>query len=278
MELKFFCPRWGSENLTWEEFLFQVKGAGYDGLEWGIDHQVTETEMSLVWNLAEKINLLIIPQHYATYSSNFNQHRDLYKKWLDKMQAFPSLKINSQTGKDFFTFNQNKELISLASEFTSRTGCQVFHETHRNKFSFAAHVTHDYLLAIPRLRLTLDLSHWVTVAESYLVDQQNAVELALQRTGHIHARVGYPEGPQIPDLRAPEWKEAVEIHLNWWINAYNYLQKKGEKVLTVTPEFGPYPYLINLPFSNQPIANQWDMNKFMMQLVRNRLTNEVCMV
>ncbi|TCN59562.1 hypothetical protein [Flavobacterium circumlabens] len=33
MQIKFFCPRWGSESLSWVDFCSKVKKAGYDGVE-----------------------------------------------------------------------------------------------------------------------------------------------------------------------------------------------------------------------------------------------------
>jgi hypothetical protein len=46
-----------------------------------------------------------------------------------------------------------------------------------------------------------------------LDDQNETINLALSRTGHIHARIGHPEGPQVNDPRAPEWKNIVDTHL-----------------------------------------------------------------
>jgi len=75
----------------------------------------------------------------------------------------------------------------------------IIHETHRGKFSFAVHSTRKYLEAIPSLRLNLDISHWYTVAESYLDDQQRRWSWRSRRTAHIHARVGHKQGPQVSD-------------------------------------------------------------------------------
>ncbi|RYE37312.1 MAG: sugar phosphate isomerase/epimerase [Sphingobacteriaceae bacterium] len=274
MRIEFFSPRWGSENILWNEFILQVKDAGFNGIEWAIGNDVKAQEIELVWKQAAKHNLLIIPQHYATFESDFDEHYTQYNQWLQKIEPFKPIKINSQTGKDFFTFEQNSALINVADEFTARTGIQVYHETHRNKFSFAAHITKAYLLALPALKLTFDVSHWINVAESYLADQQEAVELAIERTGHIHARVGYPEGPQISDPRAPEWKETVDIHLKLWKLIVRQMHRRQEELLTITPEFGPYPYLVTLPFTKQPIANQWDINLYMMQMLKEALTKD----
>jgi len=30
--------------------------------------------------------------------------------------------------------------------------------------------------------------------------------------------------------------------------------------ITITPEFGPYPYMLQIPFSKKPLANQQEIN------------------
>lgn len=254
MELKFFCPRWGSEQLSWEDFMIQVKDAGYYGIEYAITADTSDATLDEVWNLAERHRVALIPQHFDTSSADFNEHVDLYGKWLDRIRVYPRVKINSQTGRDIFSFEQNSALIRLA-------GPEVVHETHRGKFSYAAHVTRPYLEAIEDLRITFDISHWVNVAESYLDDQAEAVELAISRASHIHSRVGFPEGPQIPDPRLPEWQEAVERHVGWWTRIAERYQ---EGTLTITTEFGPFPYLTHQ-------VSQRDINVFMMRLLKQRL-------
>ena len=48
MKINFFCPRWGSENLNWNEFFEKVKNAGYDGVEWAIAKEVSRNEIERV--------------------------------------------------------------------------------------------------------------------------------------------------------------------------------------------------------------------------------------
>ncbi|MEI6950031.1 sugar phosphate isomerase/epimerase [Paraflavisolibacter sp. H34] len=270
MKLKFYCPWWGSEHLCWDDFLSAVKQAGYDGIEYAIANDSSRAKLEGVWEKLEQYGLEAIPQHYGTYDADFAKHFDTYAAWLELVKPLPAPKIDSQTGKDFFSFEQNKQLVDLAVAHTQSSGVDVFHETHRNKFAFAAHITKEYLQKIPYLKLTLDASHWVNVAESYLDDQPEAMALAISRTEHIHARVGYPEGPQVPDPRVPEWQEAVEKHLAWWDKVV--ARKRAEKAtsFTITPEFGPYPYMVSLPFTRQPITSQWEVNKYMMDMLRER--------
>jgi sugar phosphate isomerase/epimerase len=265
MPVEFYCPRWGSEQYSWEVFTAKVKNAGYDGIEYAIARETSDRELDEAWNWAAKRGLKMIAQHFDTGVCRFYLHFEMYAEWLERIRVYPCEKINSQTGKDYFSFEQNKKLIDVAAA----TGINVIHETHRNKFSFAAHITADYLMRIPELRITLDASHWVCVAESYLEDQQEAMQLAVERTDHIHARVGHPEGPQITDPRIPEWEPALEKHLAWW-DAVVSRHRSQNKVTTITTEFGPFPYMVKDPVRNQPVANQWDVNVWMMELLRKR--------
>jgi sugar phosphate isomerase/epimerase len=270
LEIKFFCPRWGCEQISWDFFCQKVKDEGYDGVEYGIPNDVALQELDKAWNCFEKYGLMAIPQHYGTYDADFARHFDNYAAWLDMVKPYKALKIDSQTGKDYFTFEQNKKLIERAVEHSKACGVEVLHETHRNKFTFAAHITFDYLSRIPDLRITLDVSHWVNVAESFLDDQQDAMTLAIARTQHIHARVGYPEGPQVPDPAAPEWDEALQHHLNWWDRVIERKRAEHNGLMTITPEFGPYPYMVHLPYSQAPISDQWANNVYMMNLLKDR--------
>ena len=270
MKVLFFCPRWGSDHLSWNAFMQNAKNEGYDGIEFGVAFDSTERELDEIWNIASKYSLRLIVQHFDTYEAKFEKHILLYEQWFKKIQKYKPQFINSQTGKDFFTFEENRSLIDLSAVFGEENSIEIFHETHRNKFLFAAHIAHGYLKRMPSLKITMDVSHWVNVAESYLEDQAAAMKLAIERTNHIHARVGHTQGPQITDPRAPEWQNALNIHLLWWDDVLEQRASEGREFMTITPEFGPWPYLTHLPFTNKPIANQWEINVFMMELLKDR--------
>src|SRR6476619_7190632 len=104
MPVEFYCPRWGSEQYSWEVFAAKVKNAGYDGIEYAIAHDTTQEELDEAWHWAAKWNLKIIPQHFDTNTPDFTLHTDQYASWLEKIKPYPCEKINSQTGKDYFSF------------------------------------------------------------------------------------------------------------------------------------------------------------------------------
>ncbi len=272
MKIEYFCPYWGSEAVSIEHFCEKVKAAGFDGVEMGIP--LDKARKTLVLDSLDKFDLQLIGQHGVAMGLDFEAGQRAFQQHLENRADSPALFINSQTGKDYYSFENNKALIDIAQQVTARTRMNVLHETHRGKFSFAAHITAEYLKRIPDLRISLDISHWCNVSESYLDDQQEAVDLALGRTDHIHARVGYQEGPQVPDPRAPEWQEALEVHAAWWGRVIQRHAAQGAATFTMTPEFGPPPYMTLMPHTRQPLASQWDVNVFMMNFLKERFAEQ----
>lgn len=270
MTIEFYYPRWGSEHLSWDDFLKKIKEAGFTGVEYALGSTISTEELKSITQKIKDNGLKLILQHFDTYESDFQKHYKAYANWFELVKPIEVVKINSQTGKDFFSFEQNNQLIALAEKFGLENGIEICHETHRNKFSFACHITKPFLEYNSDLKITLDVSHWVNVAESYLEDQTESMEMALSRTEHIHARVGHTQGPQITDPRAPEWEEALNQHLQWWDKIVKRKKLNNDKTVTVTTEFGPPPYMVVLPFTTTSIVSQWDINLYIKELLKER--------
>ncbi len=266
MKLIYFCPLWGSESMPFEQFLQRAKDAGYDGVE--MSFPLEEKERDEKAELINSFGLKLIAQHWETVDKDFSLHRQNFEIRLRNLASTQPLFINSQTGKDYYSFDQNKAMFDLASEISKETGIPIIHETHRGKWSFAAHITKEYLDRLPELKITLDISHWCVTAESFLQDQKEAVEKAIDATEHLHARVGYTEGPQVPHPSVPEWESALNHHLEWWDQMIEV--NKNKEFFTVTPEFGAPPYMVLHPKTGEPLVDQWEVNVWMMNLLRNR--------
>lgn len=273
MNILFFCPRWGCESLPWEAFFLKVKEAGYDGVEMGFPFTLSADEKAAIIRGLKDHGLAVIGQHWQTVDRSFDEHGRTFKQHLYSLAELSPLFINSQTGKDYFSVEQNLALIQMADDIGRETGIKILHETHRGKWSFAAHITQQYLQLAPHIRLTLDISHWCTVAESLLEDQPEAVQTAIAHTDHLHARIGFQQGPQVTDPRAPENEAVLETHLRWWDSLITLKRAGGAKVFTITPEYGAPPYQQLLPYTGQPITSQWDINVWMKDLLKNGYTS-----
>ena len=132
----------------------------------------------------------------------------------------------------------------------------------------------DYLKAFPQMKVTADFSHWVNVSESMLEHQQENLDKVIPNVFHIHSRIGCAQSAQVNDPRTPENIPFLDRHIEWWDSIINERTENGDSEFTITPEFGPAPYMPLLPFTQQPIANQWDINKYMMDLLKSRYNKQ----
>ena len=267
-ELKILATNWGFGG-TIDEYCAKVEKDGYDGIEIWWPGEKSDQDALFA---ALKKNNLEVGFLTAGHESNYEQHFNTFKNMVNaaaKNTAQRPLYINCHSGRDYFSFEQNKTFIDHTIQLAKETGIKICHETHRSRILFAAPVARQYFDKIPELRITYDVSHWCNVSESLLQDQPETVNIALQRVDHIHARIGHPEGPQVNDPRAPEWDETVKAHFAWWDKIVESKKQQGDR-LTILTEFGPPTYMPTLPYTQQPLADQWAINVHMMGLLRKR--------
>ena len=58
--------------------------------------------------------------------------------------------------------------------------------------------------------------------------------------------------------------------MDWWDRIIRRARDENREYFTITPEFGPFPYMTILPNSMEPIADQWEINVHMMQMLKQR--------
>ncbi len=267
-KLLFICPRWGSEALEAEAFIDKVQEAGYDGVEIAMNAPDAVAEASIA--IAKERGLTVITQHWDVFDRDMDTHLSTLEERLRMLMSFEPRFVNSHTGRNLFTLEENLKVFDMAESVAADTGIPLVHETHRGRATHAPWRSAEMISARPKLQLAMDMSHWCNVCESLLADQDDFMEQILPNVGHVHARVGWAHGPQVSDPRAPEWADAVNAHLRWWDKLVEQKRAAGVESFTICPEFGPVPYLPVLPYTAQPIADQWDINRYMMNMLRKR--------
>jgi sugar phosphate isomerase/epimerase len=274
MTVDFFCPRWGSEQLEWDTFLRNVKNAGYRGIEWFPFSE--DNNVDKIGQLLKKYDL-----QFSIVMTVLGDYKDaesylvLLKEQLTVLARIGDgiagpLFISAQVGREYFSAEQIDACIACCKQVSLETGIPIYHETHRNKWPYAVHILPPFLESNPDLLLTLDVSHWFCVSESYLQDQKKEVDLAISRSRHVHARVGHTQGSQVTDPALPQYKEALEAHLAIWDQWISERKASGALRCTMTPEFGPPPYLTVLNKDISPQQLQWNLNLWMKELLHNR--------
>jgi sugar phosphate isomerase/epimerase len=265
--LKILATNWGFTG-TLDEYCAKVKKEGYDGIE--IWWPTQKPEQEVLFALLKKYDLEV---GFLTAGSepNYKDHFNTFTKMIDAAanSSQRPLYINCHSGRDYFSYEDNKTFIDYTIALAKQTGIKICHETHRSRMLYSAPVARRFIETIPSLRMTFDVSHWCNVHETLLQDQQETIDMTLQRIDHIHARIGHAEGPQVNDPRAPEWDSAVKAHFAWWDKVVETKKKNGE-VLTILTEFGPPDYMPTEPYSRKPLSDQWALNVHMMRLLRKR--------
>lgn len=266
MKIFFLCPQWGQEHLPLEEFFSNVKSAGYDGVETWMP--VQEAERKKLMRLASEYKMQLVSHQHQAAGSSINEFCRSFEYYLHLSAACNPLHINSHSGKDYFSPDEQLQVIDTAANFSIKYNIAVLHETHRGRIFFSPGNAASIFAARPDVSITADFSHWVCVAENLqLTGFEAPLKKAINNAAGIHARVGFEEGPQIADPRLPVWEKEMTVFLGWWDDILQQAAAKGKEDFVITPEFGPAPYMWHIPPANQPVASQWEINKYMLQLL-----------
>lgn len=270
MELKFICTYWGQQDTAVETFVEKALSAGYDGIEMNVpmNEQVSRNlKKAVVQNKA----ILIAQQWIPPASESVEAYRERISAYLLHLASLSPVFINSHTGKDYFSFEDNCSIIESCKKISEKTGVRIVHETHRGRFSHHAASLLHYLQKYPELEINADFSHFCTVSESLLEDQEDILDRIIPAVRYIHSRVGSEESAQVNHPFAPEWESNLIRFVSWWQKILDQAKERGEKVFHICPEFGPAPYMQALPFTRQPVADQWQINVDMMHYLKNKL-------
>lgn len=276
MNIQFACTYWGQEGTSAQVFMERILNAGYNGAEvfMGTDIYFKEAILKEV-EIARKND----PEFVFIPMQLLNPEQDCIGSFICRMEnellelsSYQPTFINSHTGKDYFSFDDNCRLIEASLNIAAKTGVRILHETHRGRFSFHAATLLSYLKKFPDLELVGDFSHFCTVSESMMQDQQEIISKIIPKVSHIHARVGFEQGPQVNDPFAPEWKNHLLIFEQWWQQIIQHKSEQGCQNITITPEFGPQPYMPVMPYTQKPLSNQWQVNQDMMNYIKSKIS------
>ena len=273
MQIQYICPFWGCEQDAADVFTGKVLMEGYDGIEINLPPLTSSFTKLFMAQLADVFdnnrNFIFIPQQLT---EPVNEPVDAYIKRmqqsLTELCALQPSFINSHTGKDYFSFDDNCRVLEAVLEISKSTGVRILHETHRGRFSFHAASLLPYLTKFPEMELVADFSHFCTVSESLLQDQEEIIRQIIPHVSHIHARIGHEQGPQVNDPAAPEWQHHFTRFEAWWQAIITAKEKQGWKNFTITPEHGPFPYMPQAPYSKHPLSNQWQNNVYIMNRLK----------
>ncbi len=277
MKLLLFKTLWGHDGSLLEA-IDQAAAAGFDGIEGPVPED-EETRAEVQDYLAANDQELIaevctggsyVPSPHATVQEHLDDLRRGVEHSLHMNHRF----INTMCGLDAWPMPVQvqyfEQLLAIEQEF--HTNITV--ETHRSRSTFNPWRTRELATILPRLKLNLDFSHWCCISERLVMnDDPELLAFFGDQAWHMHGRVGYDQGPQVPDPRAPEYAAAVDAHCSWWRTVWTHQYQRGFRTFTMTPEFGPDGYLHLEPYTQKPVADLWEVNQWMGQRLREEFAD-----
>lgn len=272
MNIKYICPYWGAEKDSAETFVDRVLSEKYEGIEINLPPLTsifTENFIAEIEDIlsTDKDFVFILQQLTAPENESVDNYIKKMEKSFSELASFQPSFINSHTGKDYYSFDDNCRVIEACLNFSIKKNVRILHETHRGRFSFHAATLLPYLKKFPEMELVGDFSHFCAVSESLFQDQEDIIQQIIPHVSHIHARIGHEQGPQVNDPAAPEWQNHFNWFASWWQEIIIKKEEQGWNSFTITPEHGPYPYMPQAPYTKHPLSIQWDNNVYIKNIL-----------
>jgi sugar phosphate isomerase/epimerase len=206
---------------------------------------------------------------YVPTEASPERHLEDFRRQAEAAAACSPLFFTVLAGCDAWPLAQSVEFFGRILSCAAEIGVVASIETHRSRPTYNPWATRGLIEQLPELRLTCDFSHWCCVCERLVLDTEPAIlALCAERAHHVHARVGYEQGPQVPHPGAPEYRAALASHERWWDAIW--AAQDGRGFTTMTPEFGPDGYLQAQPYTAAPVADLDSVNYWMAARQRDR--------
>jgi sugar phosphate isomerase/epimerase len=271
MELKLFKTLWGFDG----DYLKAVEEAvadGFDGIEGpapadaAVCHEFAAAlkEAGLAYIQEICTGGGFVPERKASVA----EHLCAFEKGFAAGADLSPLLVTSMAGCDAWPEAQSIGFFRQGMAMAQAHGLTLCYETHRSRSLFNPWATQRIVEALPGIRLTADFSHWCVVCERLVDTELEVINAIAGNIHHLHARVGYDQGPQVPHPAAPEYADALAAHQRWWEIIWNGQRNRGYMLSTMTPEFGPDGYLQQLPFTRAPVADLREINRWMAKTER----------
>ncbi|MHB8207482.1 hypothetical protein, partial [Mucilaginibacter sp.] len=115
MEIDYCCPFWGCENDTPDVFIDKVIISGYNGIEINLPQNksfVKSLFRRMEYEAKNRQRMAFILQHLTQPDdSSISRYIIKMQQNIANLASYTPDFINSQTGKDYYTFDENCKVI-----------------------------------------------------------------------------------------------------------------------------------------------------------------------
>jgi hypothetical protein len=242
--LEVFQSMWAMERrrpdgLEWslEEKLEMIAAAGYDGVDVVASDPIAGRIGPLLDRYGLAATVTAFPKSVPDLEPAIGLARDLAARHLNIIgQVYP------------FTVEAGAAYVHGWLRLCETAGMPVTIETHRDAITTDLLYTLQLMDAVPEMRLSADLSHFVVAREFGwpISDEVRAqITLVLQRADAFQGRVASREQVQLP-IGFPQHRDWFEVFLGWWEEGFRLWRNRAAKDarLNFLCELGPKEYAI----------------------------------
>lgn len=278
MKLNLYSSMWPQKG-DWRSALRLAQTNEWQGIEGPLHSQPDERKMQMEMVRAAGMEW-IVEVCTATRPGAYvpepglppNQHLDSLETALEQALPLNPPFVTTMGGSDAWSFSDMVDFLTGVVNLSQRYNLPIAVETHRSRCFFNPWLTRDLLREVTEIQVTADVSHWCVVTERLVLNEEPEIlDLLSERVIHIHGRIGYDQGPQVPHPGAPEYSAARSAHWTWWNQIFSGMAKRGQETVTITPEFGPDGYLQTAPFTQFPVGDLNEINTWMGRFLRDQI-------
>jgi sugar phosphate isomerase/epimerase len=246
-------PEW-----TRDEKFSRVREAGFEHVECFFRDEATAAEIP---PLLEKYGLRLAMGHRPS-----NVEDTL--KTVELAARLKADWVLCQPASAFHTLEEVVAIIRAGSRAAADNGIPYFVETHRNNFTETIPQTLRLIEAVPEIKITADLSHFVVVGEFYGWDGEGALERMqpiLDRAAHVHGRIS--NGEQVQVDVGDGSTDPARFFVKLWTYIFQNWRKTAQPgdIIPFSSELGPPRYAITLP-DGREFSDRWTQSIVLKQL------------
>ncbi|KAJ5798308.1 uncharacterized protein N7503_007604 [Penicillium pulvis] len=261
MRIDRFRTVWGIEPGTnldnWAKWFPELKALGYSGVEVNIHALDSKREISRLRQICDGLGFDISVLGHSSWVDYLgprpvglkaSDHLKAYRDVLLLAEPLRPVSFNFQSGEDAWEIEESIRFYRGTLEVDTELGVsgRVYHETHRNRSMFTPYAAQQILKAVPQLRITADLSHWMVGLERLLdigEGDRAMMDSIIPHVYHIHTRIGTTQASQCPEPMNPVFEQERLCFERLWTKVLQCrIEDNPDSKIIFVPEYGPFPY------------------------------------
>lgn len=250
--------RGSHDTATTEEYFAQVQQAGFAGM--GIDLASADRDTVL------KTMPLFRQYELGCVINAFPASMEDVLPVLEMAREFDAVVVNIIAQVIPSGVDEASLMVQDWMEEAEKESVNIEFETHRNSITNDLNYTTKLLEAVPDMKLSVDLSHYVVDREISLPlreDEARLVDKILRRADAFQGRISSAQQIQL-QLEFPQHQKWVVQFLDWWEAGFRYWRKRSsaEDTLIFQTELAPPEYAMTGP-DGLEMSNRWEESLIM---------------